>query len=208
MKINSLKYLILLLILFQQNLFSNDNSEKEGNALYASFSFHPIVINRDITYIAGGRLLYGFAENYSVGIGSFNMVSRNIKANFIDTVTGSKPVLEYNYFSGDFEYAFNPKDFYVWSAKASLNLAHVRYNLISTEKNLIEGYTPDYGQNWFFFIEPAALATLNLQPWFKISFSLGYRIALNGNYIWGNTVYNNKKLSGISSGVYFKLGNF
>lgn len=206
MKKNKLKYIILALFLFQQSAYCEDSSDRD--ALYASFSFHPVTINSNPTYIAGGRLIYVVDERYAIGLGSFNMISRNIKANFTDTITKTRPTLEYNYFSGDFEYFFNPQDFYMFSAKTSFNLAHVRYNLISTEKSSVENYSPDYGQDWFWFVEPSALMTLNLKPWFKVSFSVGYRISINGNYTWEDIKYDNKKLSGLSGGVYFKLGNF
>lgn len=176
--------------------------------MYASFSFNPVEINRNLSFLAGARLIYVFHGQYAVGFGSFNMISRDIKADFIDSETQTRPTLEYNFFSTDFEYFFNPGEYYMFSAKSSINLAHVRYNLISTELATTEMYSPDFGENWFVFVEPSVNLTLNLTKWMRTAFGVGYRIALNGNYVYGDSKFGNKELSGFSGGVYLFLGNF
>ena len=187
---------------------ANDKNSMQSDAMFTSFSFHPMTIDGKLTYIAGARLLYHFNQHYAVGVGSFNMISRNIKADFVDDSAGTSPTLAYNFFAADFEYFFNPEDYMVFSAKSTLSLSHVSYNLISTERTTADNYYPDYGADWFVFVEPSANITLNLTRWMRTSFGLGYRIALNGDYQYGATQFGNSELSGFSGAIYLTLGNF
>ncbi len=203
-------FVIILFVLLNKNYAISDDqtqSNAVSNALYASFSLHPLEINKQSSLIAGARLVFAFDENLSIGLGSFNMITRNIKSNFYDSTASTNPVLEYNYFSGDAEYNFTPNSFWEFSLKSSLSVAHVRYNLISTEKT-VENYSPDYGEDWFYFVEPSINLTRSLSYWLKVKFGLGYRFAFDGNYQFNNITYGNRQLSGFSSGIYLILGNF
>jgi len=208
--LNIIAYIIVSILFLASNSKADIDGSKQGlsNSLFASFSLHPVEINKQSSLIAGARLLYAFDENFAIGVGSFNMITRNIKSNYFDTIALANPVLEYNYFAGDAEYCINPHDYWVFSVKSTFSVAHVSYNLISTERTTDANYYPSYGDDWFFFVEPSVNLSLNLSYWLKVKFGLGYRFAIDGEYHFNNQNYSNKQLSGFSSGVYLILGNF
>ncbi len=185
------------------------NVDKDyDSALFLSFSLNPIMVDGTISFAGGARVVYQLNPSLAFGIGSFNMLSHTIKANFTDTAIGKSPYLVCNYFSFDGEYFINPKDYIVFSAKPTFGLAHTRFYLETTEKSTTDSYYPDYGENWYYFFEPAVQASINVTYWMRVSAGVGYRFAINGNYRYGTNYFDNKSLSGFSSGVYLSIGNF
>lgn len=194
--IHSLFFLLIAFSLHSENTF------------YANFALNPSIIDKKITLLAGGSLLYNFSKNYTISIGSYNMISRNLKANFIDSVTQIKPTFEYNYFSAAFEYIFNPESLVNYSIQAKFSLGHIKYNLISIEKNLVTGYNPDYSEDWFFAVEPNVAIKYNWRSWAKFVWRLGYRLPIDVSYSYGASTYKNDKFLKPYTEICLEIGNF
>lgn len=192
---------LLLLICVSTFLFAE-------NAFYANFSLNPTIIEKKAILLAGGSLSYNFSERYTVSIGSYNMISRNLKANFIDTITRTRPTFEYNYFSASFEYIFAYSNKWNYAAQTKFSFGHMRYNLISTEKNLVAGYNPDYGDDWFVAFEPNVSIKYKWRPWASFVGRLGYRFPFDANYNYQNSSYSNAKLRYPFLEILLEIGNF
>jgi len=178
------------------------------NAFYAIFSLNPTLIDKKATLLAGGSFSFNFSERYTVSIGSYNMISRNLKANFIDTVTKTRPTFEYNYFSGAFEYIFASRNDWQYASQAKFSLGHIRYNLVSTEKNLVAGYNPNYGQDWFIAFEPNIAVKYRWRRWASFAGRIGYRFPLDASYQYLRSSYNNAKMRKPFIEISLEIGNF
>ncbi|HPU24067.1 MAG TPA: hypothetical protein PL149_07960 [Candidatus Kapabacteria bacterium] len=179
-----------------------------GNAFYAHLAVNPTMIGNKPSLLAGGSIVYNFGNNYNLSIGSYNMISRNIRANFLDTSINARPIFEYNYFSSAFEYIFNPEENFSYGIQTKFSLGHIRYNLISTEKNLLPGYNPDYGEDWFLAFEPNLSVYYNLRPWLKFLARTGWRFPFDASYSYAGNSFNNSKLRKPFCEIAVELGNF
>lgn len=187
---------------------SDELTVAPDRAVFASFSLNPLWVDNQATLVAGARMLYRFDKSYSIGLGSYNMISRNMKADFLDSVAMANPTLEYNYFGAEFEWTFNPADFFSFSLRNNLCLGHVRYSITSTERAIAGKSATDYGEDWFYFYEPSLNLTLNLTNWLQSGAGAGWRIAFDGDYRYRNSYFGNSDLSGASLMFFVKLGNF
>jgi len=179
-----------------------------GNSFYAHLAVNPTMVSNKPCLLAGGSIVYNFNNNYNLSIGSYNMISRNIKANFLDTNINARPIFEYNYFSSAFEYIFNPDENLSYGIQTKFSLGHIRYNLISTEKNLLPGYNPDYGEDWFVAFEPNFSVYYNLRSWLKFLTRAGWRFSFDASYSYVGNTFNNNKLSKPFCEIAIELGNF
>ncbi|MBM2813914.1 MAG: hypothetical protein HW421_676 [Ignavibacteria bacterium] len=205
-----MKHFIIILLFFLGCLpvFAEEHPMPAKNiAFNGSAIFKPTLFKNEFSTMFGARFNAIYRKNFSFGLGLYNLTGSDLSTEYIDEATNKKPHLEFNYYSLEFEYIFNPQDILYYSISGIIGYGNLKFAL-TTRKPDGSFYEPDFGSKNNLVIEPILSAGLNINSWFRISFGGGYRIMPGIVYKLGPTTFDESIFNGIVALFSMQLGSF
>jgi len=217
--------IILLLVLGNStNLQAKSNSDI---GVFGSFAVAPTNISNQFSLNGGAFLSLSIGGDWIFSIGSSNVITKNIRADFDYILKNSQgverkfvPKLINNYFEAGVEKLFFFFADTCFGISAGLNVAlnHAKYKIIVSHNDFLSASgLPNFGDDWYYVLMPGAGATYQLDEWFRFYGGVFYRVALDANYIVKNLddrhynnkiILSNKDMSGVVFVLKLQFGGF
>ena len=221
----------LILFLFAINilpLFAKENSDEEflldmenikhGGMIAPVMKFTEIA--GEPALMLGGRIGWIINHDFTLGAGAYTMVSGNPQADTIDPYLNKKPSLMVTQVGLEMEYVINPEKMFHYSFMLHIGAGNVLFSLNNTtvqhEDDTYNSslYNPDYGQDWYFVIEPQVHVIANITKWFRAGLGVSYRFARGVDYRFSvesleqDYTYDANDIKGPSAILTLKFGMF
>ncbi len=191
-----------------KTLFSLENTNQ-------GFIISPILqfssVEGNFCILSGIRAGLVFSHKYTFSFSYYSTMYSDAVSLEPDPITGDRPVLNLTHFGFEFEYNYNPHKLLHYGFICHLGAGNIGYK--PSEKNMTGNtenhlYTPDYGSDWFFIIEPGLQAEINISSWIRADAGAGYRFAFGAEYSrLGETTYGSS-LSAPYAWLALKFGSF
>lgn len=208
--IKNIVYLTLLVLCcnfaFAQDTISTNT--QTSVSVFASLDISASKLKNDFGIITGLKAGAILNKNLVLDFGFNSLISRNIKASFVDTVTNIKPTLEFTTLGAEIGYIGNPQDKICYTAQFGFGLGQLKYNLIYSNSKGIENYYPYYKKDWFYYIEPSINFTYQASFWFRTSLNVSYRLAFDCDYQYLTDRYKSPDISTVQYKLSFIFGDF
>lgn len=208
-----IKLLTILFLLSGIGLAQAQDSSKT-NGVYVFTGFMPTLYNSKLTFLSQAGLVSYFSKDFKSGFVVTSMTIQNIKKDFYDPNTNTRPYIESTDFQALLEWEMIENDNRVISIGFLPALSYLSLDNTVREietENGFEDYVPEYGDKWYFILEPKINYTYKLTRYLHIGFGFSYRYSiLDDMQVNGieNAVITSEDLSGISSNVHLKFGIF
>ncbi len=191
----------------ERTLFGAGNDYDIGG--YGALVMNPTAQDGEFTVIGGVRGAAIVDHKYALGAGFYNNWIHSLKADYVDPRTGRSPRLSVNYYMLEFEYFFVPKSVVNYSLQLGVGGGRAEFRLEDWDWEYNDSdYDPDYGDDWFFALQPQVNLNVNVLPWMRATVGVGYSLALDADYTLGAKTYGDSELSSPYASITFRFGDF
>ena len=169
----SLKLCILILFL--------TGAVRAGAGVFGSPVIKPSEINEKAGIITGARLVVTL-DNLILGASFYSHNLLRIETNIQDELINDSPYLELTYFGPEigfklFEFDENHINLTIFGGTAYTSLfTHIRLD----EQG--DKYNPEYGEDWFYMLEPGLYYNGKLTSWLHYETGVSYRLPFQADY--------------------------
>lgn len=208
--IKNIVFIIILSISFG-HAYSQDTlniAPQSSISVFASLDISASKLKNNFGIITGVKAGTIIDKSLVIDFGFNSLISRNIKASFVDTVTNIKPTLEFTTLGAEIAYIGNPDDNLFYTAQFGFGTGQIKYNLIYSNSKAINDYYPYYQKDWFYYIEPSINFTYKANFWFRTSLNVSYRLAFDCDYQVKSDRYKSPDISTVQYKLSFLFGDF
>lgn len=190
----------------ERTLFGAGNDYDIGG--YGALVMNPTAMDGEFTVVGGIRGAAILDHKFALGAGFYDNWIHSLKADYVDPRTGKSPRLSVNTYMLEFEYFVVPKNLINYSFQLGVGGGIAEFKLEDWDWEGDSDYDPDYGDDWFFALQPQVNLNVNILTWMRATVGVGYSLALDADYTLGTNTYGDSELSYPYGSLTFRFGDF